>query len=46
MIMNIIRNEILIPNDMADTITKLNQALYGDDDETETESTDETEMTE
>ena len=39
-------NEILIPNDMADTITKLNQALYGDDDETETESTDETEMTE
>ena len=39
-------NEILIPNDMADTITKLNQALYGDDSETETENTDETEMTE
>ena len=36
-------NEILIPNDMSDTITKLNGLLYGDLEISETEGQSETE---
>ncbi len=40
-------NEILIPNDMTDTITKLNQALYGEDNKAGAENTEaDTEETE
>lgn len=35
-------NEILIPNDMTDTITKLNQALYGEETQDETMTQEET----
>ena len=37
-----VENEILIPKDMSDTITKLNGLLYGDLEINETESETET----